>query len=51
MMGASGKMGRDIMRGIIDETDIEIAGAVDLVNDGMDISDLIGGEPRYCCRE
>ena len=46
MIGASGKMGRDIMRGIIDETDIEIVGAVDLVNDGMDISDLIGGEPR-----
>lgn len=45
MVGASGKMGRDIMRGIMGEADIEIVGAVDIANEGVDISVLVGGPP------
>ena len=46
MIGACGKMGRDIMRGIMEESDVEIVGAVDVSNEGIDISSLVGGEPR-----
>ncbi|MEG1478860.1 MAG: 4-hydroxy-tetrahydrodipicolinate reductase, partial [Clostridiales bacterium] len=46
MIGVNGKMGRAILAGIIDSANVKIVGAVDIVGVGVDISALIGGEPR-----
>lgn len=46
MSGVNGKMGRAIMGGIIDAPNVEIVGAVDINQVGVDISALIGGEMR-----
>lgn len=44
--GVCGKMGQSILKGIIDETDIDVVGAVDCCRLQEDISSLIGGKPR-----
>ncbi|GFP20719.1 4-hydroxy-tetrahydrodipicolinate reductase, partial [Candidatus Hakubella thermalkaliphila] len=42
VVGASGKMGRTICRGILDEKDMELVGAVSLQEVGRDIGELVG---------
>lgn len=45
LCGASGKMGRQIVRSLAGSADLELAGAVDLVNAGEDAGVLAGIEP------
>lgn len=46
MTGVNGKMGRAIMAGIIDASNVEIVGAVDMANVGCDLGEIIGGKNR-----
>lgn len=41
VVGASGKMGREVIRGIVHSEDISLVGAVDVVNTGRDVGELI----------
>jgi len=43
--GAAGKMGRSIIKGIALEPDLNISGAIDLINNGEDAGVLAGVEP------
>ncbi|MGB9886339.1 MAG: 4-hydroxy-tetrahydrodipicolinate reductase [Moorellales bacterium] len=43
--GASGRMGREVCRGILRDPELELAGAVDVQNVGTDVGDLIGEKP------
>lgn len=43
--GACGKVGREMVRGIFNSADIELAGAVDVANAGQDIGEVMGLKP------
>ncbi len=45
LCGAAGKMGRQIVKSVAESTDLELAGAVDLVKTGEDAGVLAGIEP------
>lgn len=47
LAGVSGKMGRVILNGLINEPDIEIVGAVDIKLLGKDIGFLTGEDPKH----
>lgn len=42
VFGASGKMGQEVVKGIISSEDIQLVGAVDVRNVGKDIGEVIG---------
>jgi 4-hydroxy-tetrahydrodipicolinate reductase len=45
LCGAAGKMGREIVKSVAASTDLELAGAVDLIKTGEDAGVLAGVEP------
>lgn len=45
VVGAGGKMGKEIIKGLSEYEDINIAGAVDISDIGSDIGELTGGKP------
>lgn len=45
-IGAYGKMGQSMMRGVSAAEDIDVVGAVDVSGVGIDIAEIIGGEKR-----
>lgn len=45
VVGACGRMGREVVKAVIAEDDMEIVGALDMKNSGADIGPLIGLEP------
>jgi len=42
VMGACGKMGQEICKTILDDADLELAAAIDVINQGYDIGLLVG---------
>lgn len=42
VMGACGKMGREICKSVLDDPDLELTAAIDVVNQGFDVGLLIG---------
>lgn len=45
VMGASGKMGREICKGVLNEPGLNLVAAFDVMNQGYDIGSLIGVSP------
>ncbi|MCL4441376.1 MAG: 4-hydroxy-tetrahydrodipicolinate reductase [Eubacteriales bacterium] len=45
VVGADGRMGREVVKAVINEKDIDLVGAVDTRNHGQDIGILTGGKP------
>lgn len=45
VVGANGKMGREIIKGILQSEDAQLVGAVDVLNVGKDVGDMTGGKP------
>lgn len=43
--GAAGKMGKEICKAVLDDPDTELYGAVDIVDVGKDVGDLLGRSP------
>ena len=40
--GAYGKMGREVLKAVYNDSELELVGAVDLMSEGVDAGDLIG---------
>ena len=40
--GAYGKMGREVLKAVHNDTELSLVGAVDLMSEGADAGDLIG---------
>ncbi|KJS23434.1 MAG: dihydrodipicolinate reductase [Clostridiaceae bacterium BRH_c20a] len=51
VMGACGKMGQEICRTILDDSDLELAAAIDVINQGYDIGLLVGRPKVGVCIE
>lgn len=45
IVGAGGKMGKEIIRGLVQYDDIKITGAADITDIGKDIGEITGGKP------
>lgn len=43
--GASGRMGREVCKAVLKESELQLVGAVDKMNIGKDVGSLIGSEP------
>jgi len=51
VMGACGKMGREICKAVLDDTDLELVTAIDIVNQGYDVGIMVGRPPTGVCIE
>ncbi len=45
VVGADGRMGREVVKVVLKESDLSLVGAVDMTNHGQDIGVLINGRP------
>lgn len=43
--GASGRMGREVCRGVARDPELQLVGAVDVINVGVDVGELLGEKP------
>jgi 4-hydroxy-tetrahydrodipicolinate reductase len=43
--GACGRMGREVVKTVLKDSELELVGAVDGINVGKDIGNVVGGEP------
>jgi 4-hydroxy-tetrahydrodipicolinate reductase len=46
VVGACGRMGREVVKAVLHDEELQLAGAVDQVNVGKDITVLVGSEPE-----
>lgn len=44
VVGANGKMGREVIRGVLQSEDAELVGALDVLNIGKDVGEMTGGK-------
>ncbi len=45
VIGATGKMGREVVNAVNEADDVYVAGAIDISNQGADIGEMIGSKP------